>query len=140
MKIKKFWKRILLILILFPILLVVGLLLFIQSNQSVIIKEQIATLNKAHKGLIRVGKSDLSLFGSFPYISIKVKDVQIFETKQDNAPIIMDIEYIFIGFNLWDIINQNYDIQSLLIEEGVFNIIIHENNTTNIQKLLSKHF
>ncbi len=137
MKIKKFWKRILLVLILVPILLVGGLMLYIQSNQSEIIKEEIATLNKEHKGLISVGESELSLFGNFPYISIKVYDVRIFETKEDNAPIIMDVKDLYIGFNLWDIVNKNYDIQSLLVEEGVFNIVIHENNTTNIQNSLA---
>ncbi len=137
MKLKKFWKRILLVLILAPILVVGGLMLYVQSNQSEIIKGEIAKLNQEHKGLIRVGRSDLSLFGNFPYISIKVDDVQIFETKEDNAPIIMDVKDIYIGFNLWDIVSGNYDIQSVLVEEGIFNIVIHENNTTNIENSLA---
>ncbi|WP_271766152.1 AsmA family protein [Aquimarina algiphila] len=137
MKIKKFWKRILLVLILVPILSVGGLMLYIQSNQSEIIKEEIAKLNKEHKGLISVGKSELSLFSNFPYISIKVYDVKILETKKDNASVIMDVKDIYIGFNLWDMVKGNYDIQSLVIEEGVFNIVIHENNTTNIQNSLA---
>ncbi|WP_282079517.1 AsmA family protein [Aquimarina algiphila] len=137
MKIKKFWKRILLVLILVPILSVGGLMLYIQSNQSEIIKEEIAKLNKEHKGLISVGKSELSLFSNFPYISIKVYDVKILETKEDNASVIMDVKDIYIGFNLWDMVKGNYDIQSLVIEEGVFNIVIHENNTTNIQNSLA---
>ncbi len=137
MKIKKFWKRILFALILVPVSLVGSLMLYIQSNQSQIIKEEIVKLNKEHKGLISVGESKLSLFGNFPHISIKIYDVRIFETKEDNAPIIMDVKDIYIGFNLWDIVNKNYDIQSLLVEEGVFNIVIHENNTTNIQNSLA---
>ncbi|KZS40304.1 hypothetical protein AWE51_04935 [Aquimarina aggregata] len=137
MKIKKFWKRILLALILVPILVVGGLMLYIQNNQSEIIKDEIAKLNKEHKGLISVGKSELSLFSNFPYISIKVYDVKILETKEDNAPIIMDVKDIYIGFNLWDMVKGNYDIQSLIVEEGVFNIVIHENNTTNIQNSLA---
>lgn len=137
MKIKRFWKRILFLLILVPMLLIGGLVLYIQSNQSDIIKEEVAKLNKEHKGRVSVGESDVSLFGNFPYISIKVEDVQIFETKEDNAPIIMDVKDLYIGFNLWDIVNKNYDIQSIVVEEGVFNIIIHENNTTNIQNSLA---
>ncbi|AUP80491.1 AsmA family protein [Flavivirga eckloniae] len=137
MKIKKIWKRILLVLILVPILLVGSLMLYIQSNQAEIIKDGIAKLNQEHKGLISVGKSKLSLFGNFPHISIKVYDVQIFETKEDHAPVIMDVKDIYVGFNLWDIVNQNFDIQSILVEEGVFNIVIHENNTTNIQNSLA---
>lgn len=137
MKIKRFWKRILIALIIVPTLIVVGLLLYIQSNQSEIIKGEIAKLNQEYKGRISVGKSDLSLFGNFPHISIKIYDVKIFETKADNAPIIMDVKDIYVGFNLWDIVNGNYDIQSILVEEGVFNIVIQENNTTNIQNSLA---
>ena len=137
MKIKKLWKRILLGLILIPILLVGGLILYVQSNQSDIIKGEIAKLNREHKGLVSVGESELSLFGNFPYISLKVYDFQVFETKEDNAPLIMDVKDIYIGFNLWDIVNGNYDIQSLIVEDGVFNIVIHENNTTNIQNSLA---
>ena len=137
MKIKRFWKRILVILIIVPTILIGALMLYIQSNQSEIIKGEIAKLNEEHKGLIRIGESKLSLFGNFPHIAIIVYDVQIFETKKDNAPIIMDVKDIYIGFNLWDIISGNYDIQSLFIEEGVFNIVIHENNTTNIQNSLA---
>lgn len=137
MKIKKLWKRILLGLILIPILVLGGLILYIQSNQSDIIKGEIAKLNEEHKGLIRVGESELSLFGNFPYISLKVYDLQIFETKEDNAPVIMDVEDIYIGFDFWDIVNGNYDIQSLIVEDGIFNIVIHENNTTNIQNSLA---
>ncbi|WP_346882262.1 AsmA-like C-terminal region-containing protein [uncultured Algibacter sp.] len=137
MKIKKFWKRILLVLILVPILLLGALILYIQNNQSEIIKGEIAKLNKEHKGLISVGDSELSIFGNFPHISIKVYDVKVFETKEDNAPILIDVKDIYIGFNLWDIVNQNYDIQSLIVEEGIFNIVIHENNTTNIQNSLA---
>ncbi|SHJ28415.1 AsmA family protein [Aquimarina spongiae] len=137
MKIKKFWKRILLALLLVPIIVVGGLMLYIQSNQSEIIKGEIAKLNQEHQGLIRVGESELSLFGNFPYTSIKVYDVGIFETKADNAPVIMDVKDIYIGFNLIDIVKGNYDIQSLIIEEGVLNLVIHENNTTNIQNSLA---
>ena len=137
MKRKKFWKRILAVLIIAPMLLLGGIILYIQSNQSDIIKGEVVKLNKEHKGLIQVGESDLSLFANFPYVSIKVDDVQIFETKEDKAPIIMNVRDIYVGFNLWDMVQGNYDIQSVIVEEGVFNIVIHENNTTNIQNSLA---
>lgn len=137
MKIKKFWKRILIAIIIVPIVIVGALILYIQSNQSEIIKAEVAKLNEEHKGQISVGESELSLFGNFPHISIKVNDVKILETKEANAPVIMDVKDIYVGFNLWDIVNKNYDIQSVIVEEGVFNIVIHENNTTNIQNSLA---
>jgi len=55
-----------------PILGLGGVLLYIQSNQSEILQREIAKLNEEHKGIIRVGASELSLWGNFPDISIKV--------------------------------------------------------------------
>ncbi len=134
---KKRWKRILLVLILVPILCIGGLLLYVQSNQSEIIKGEIALLNQEYKGRITIGNSDLSLWGNFPDLSIKIYDVQIFETKADNSPLILDVKDIYVGFNLWDMFGDNYDIHSLRVEDGVFNIVIHEDTTSNIQNSLA---
>ncbi len=128
--------KICLLILLVPILLIGVGYLYVQSNQSAIIKGEITKLNAEHKGLISVGDSELSILGNFPYISIKVYDVKILESKKEDASIIMDVEDLYIGFNIWDIIEGNYDIQSLFIEEGICNFIIHENNTTNIQNSL----
>ena len=132
MKIKKFWKRLLLVLILIPIILIGSLIVYIQINQTEIIKGEIDKLNGEYKGLITVGESKLSLLGNFPYISLKVYDIQIFETKDDDAITLMDVKDIYIGFNLSDIIKGNYDIQSIIVEEGYLNMIIDENGDNNI--------
>ncbi|WP_350285787.1 AsmA-like C-terminal region-containing protein [uncultured Croceitalea sp.] len=137
MRLKKRWKWIILAIILLPIVFTGIVLLYVQSNQAEIIKGEIALLNQEHKGRITVGHSNLSLFGNFPDLSIKVYDVQIFETKAVNAPLIMDVKDIYVGFNLWDLVGGNYDIHSLLIEDGLFNIVIHEDNTLNIQNSLA---
>lgn len=129
--------RVILLVIGIPMVFVGAVLLYIQANQASIIQDEIVAINKQHKGLISIGKSKLSVFRNFPHISIKVDDVRIYETKEDDAPIIMDVKDIYVGFNLIDIILGNYDIQSLLVEEGVFNVVIHENNTTNIQNALT---
>jgi hypothetical protein len=120
-----------------PFLVLGGIILYIQNYQSDIIKSEIAKINQEHRGLIRVGDSELSLFGDFPYVSLKIYDVQILETKENHSPIIMDVNDIYVGFNLWDIIDGNYDIQSLIVEDGVFNLVIHEDNTTNLQNSLA---
>jgi hypothetical protein len=137
LKNRKLLNRILLVLVALPIILVSCVLLYIQANQANIIQDEIANLNKDHKGLVTVGKSKLSVFGNFPHISIKIDDVRIFETKEVNALSIMDVQDIYVGFSLIDIIRGNYNIKSLLVEDGVFNIVIHENNTTNIQNALA---
>ena len=137
LKIKKFLKRILLGLLLLFIAMIGSLIVYVQNNHSEIIKSEVAKLNLEHKGRVSVGDTEVSMFKTFPYISIKIDDVQVFEAKEENAPIIMDVQDIYIGFDFWDIVNKNYDIQSLLVEDGVFNIVIHPDNSTNIQNSLS---
>ncbi|MDC3388306.1 AsmA-like C-terminal region-containing protein [Flavobacteriaceae bacterium] len=137
LKNRKLLKRILLVTASLPIILISCLLLYIQANQTNIIQDEIANLNKDYKGLVTVGKSKLSVFGNFPHISIKIDDVRIYETKENNASSIMDVQDIYVGFSLIDIISGNYNIKSLLVENGVFNIVIHANNTTNIQNALA---
>ncbi len=134
MKNKRFWKRFIILILAIPVLLTGGLLIYIQSNQSDIIQDQISSMNQNYSGLVKVGESELSIFGNFPYISIKVYDVHIYETKQDNAPELLNVKDIYVGFNLWDIVKGNYDIQSLLIEDGDFNIILYQDSTTNLQR------
>ena len=79
----------------------------------------------------------MSPFENFPYISIKVDDVRVYETKGNDAPVIMDVADIYIGFNIWDIVGGNYDIQTLLIEDGFFNVALHKDGTTNLQNALA---
>ena len=136
-KSKKFWRRFIGFVVLLPILLFGILLLIIYSKQDEIIQSQIAKMNEEHKGLIIVGDTHLSPFENFPYISIKIDDVEIHETKADDSPIILDVADIYVGFNLRDILKGNYDIQSLLVENGFFNIVLHEDGTNNLQNALA---
>lgn len=134
---RKFWWRSIAIAVLFPIVLLGSLLLYIHTAQDEIIQGEIDVLNQQHEGLIAIDKSKLSLFGNFPHISIKLYNLHIYETKADNAPKILDVDNLYIGFNLWDMVSGNYDIQSLLIKEGVFNIVFHPDGSNNLQNALN---
>ena len=96
-RINKFWRRIVLGFILIPILVLGSLVIYIQNNQYQIIQDELAKLNKEHQGLVSVGKSKLTLLGNFPYVSIKVYDVKVLETKAENAPVLLDVKDIYVG-------------------------------------------
>ena len=96
------------ILFLVPFVLLGGVVLYFQSNQSEIFKKELAKLNEDHNGLIRVGATELSLWRNFPYISIKAYDVQIFESKTAGSSVIMDVEDVYVGFSLLDILNGDF--------------------------------
>ena len=136
LKRRRFWWRSITVAIIVPTVLLGALLLYIHGAQDEIIKDEIASLNKQYEGLITVENSKLSLFGNFPYVSMKLYDLRIYENKGHNAPLIMDVNNLYIGFNLWDIINGNYDIQSLLVKKGVFNMVLHEDGSNNLQNAL----
>lgn len=137
LKRKKFWWWFVSITIFTPILLFGILLLIVYFNQDAIIQNEINKMNKHHSGKIIVGDTHLAPFENFPFISIKVDDVRILESKDDDAAVILDVEDIYVGFNIWDIVKGDYDIQSLVVENGFFNIIMHEDGTTNLENALA---
>ncbi|MHA7863191.1 AsmA family protein [Flagellimonas marinaquae] len=136
LKKRKFWLRLMVLSILLPTLLFGALLLYIHRAQKEIIQENINALNEQHEGRILVADSKLSLFGNFPYISMKLNDLEVYETKADNAPLMMEVDHLYVGLNLWDIVQGNYDIQSLRVKEGTFHIVMHPDGTNNLQNAL----
>jgi len=137
LKKRKFWWKFISITILLPVLFLSALVLYIYVKQDSIIQNEITILNQQHQGLITISDSHLSLFGNFPDISFKVDDVKIYETKEANTAVILDVANIYTGFNIWDIISGDYNIQSLLIEEGFFNIVLHADRSINFQNALA---
>ncbi len=133
---RKFWLRFIAGIILVPLLLLGATITYIKIKQNSIIKEGITSLNKTHKGSVAIGNTHLSLFSNFPNISFKADDLKIYENKKKNSPTIMDVKDIYIGFNLWDIVKGNYNLKSLIIEDGFFDIIIHEDKSINILNAL----
>lgn len=113
------------------------LILIIYIKQDEIIQSQLETMNKEHKGLLKIGDTHLALFENFPDLSFKIDDVRIYETKDDHKKAILDVKDIYVGFNIWDILKGNYDIHSLLVEDGYFNIVLHKDGTNNLQNALA---
>ncbi|WP_054851077.1 AsmA-like C-terminal region-containing protein [Olleya sp. ITB9] len=133
---RKFWLRFIALIILVPLLFFSAVVLYIYSEQDEIIQNEIAVLNTQHQGLITIGDTHLSLFNNFPDISFKVDDVKIYETKDTKVTPILEVADIYTGFNIWDIINGNYTIRSLIIEDGFFDIVVHKDGTINLQNAL----
>ena len=137
LKTRKFWYRFIGFGICTPIFLFSILILIVYINQDKIIQAEIDALNKGHKGKITIGDTHLEPFKNFPYISIRIDDVRILESKSNDADEILNVADIDLGFGFWDILTGNYDIQELLVEEGAFNIILHKDGSTNIQNALA---
>lgn len=120
-----------------PLVVFTFITLTVYVNQDRIVQSHLASMNKTFHGKLTVGDSHLALFENFPHISLKIDDVLVKEHKTANAPIILDVADIYLGFNIWDVVIGNYDIKSLVVEEGVFDITLHTDGSTNIENALA---
>ncbi|MFC3881875.1 AsmA-like C-terminal region-containing protein [Algoriphagus namhaensis] len=133
----KLIKRILLGTFALTLLVISTLLLVAYTRQDAIVQSQLVELNKTYSGQISVGKVHLAPFKNFPYISVRIDDVVIRENKDPNSPLILDVKDIYVGFSIWDLAAGNYDIQSLIIEDGYLDIVLHTDGTTNLVNAIS---
>jgi len=133
---KKFWIRFTVILFAVPAFVLSIALLILYAKQDQLIQAEIISLNQSYEGKIAIGGTHLEPFANFPYISIKVEHVSISESKNGSAEKLLEVGNIYTGFNVWDIIQGNFDIKNLLIADGVVNLIFHKDGTLNIQNAL----
>ena len=124
-------------LVLAPILLFWTVVLIVYWKQDEIVQELIATLNEDFVGEIEIKDSHIAPFENFPYISIDLEHVKVFETKEDHEEPILDIADVYVGFDFWTMISGNYDIKVIELKEGYIHAIQHEDGELNISKALS---
>ena len=136
MKRKKIWW-IFFFAILIPISLLGIALVYVYQNQDAIVQAEIDALNQGYQGKISIGETHLAPFENFPYISIKVDSVRVFESKQEDAALILGVADIYVGLDISDIIKGKIDIKKLLIEDGFFDIVLHEDGTNNLSNALA---
>ncbi|MEM6802853.1 MAG: hypothetical protein AAF696_15695, partial [Bacteroidota bacterium] len=122
---------------LIPISLLGFTLVYVYQNQQAIVQGEIDALNQGFHGKISIGETHLAPFENFPYISIKVDSVKVFESKAVNAASILEVADIYIGLNISDILQGKIDIKKLLIEDGFFDIVLHEDGTNNLSNALA---
>ena len=79
LKRKKFWKRLIIWSISLPIVLFFALVAIVYWRQDAIVQELISTLNEDFVGEIEIEDSHVSPFEAFPYISIDLDHVKIYE-------------------------------------------------------------
>lgn len=130
-------KKWILGLLLVPVFLFAAVSIVVYFQQDNIVQNQLSAVNQTFKGKIEVGDSHLALFQNFPYLSLKIDDVRILEDKTDTSTVILDVADIYVGFNILDIIAGDYDIQSIIVEDGFFDVVLHTDGTTNIQNALA---
>ena len=106
-------------------------------QQDKIVQNTVADFNKDFKGAIVIGDSDISPFSNFPYISIVIQNVQVFEDQNDMFAPILDVSNIYLGFDFWTVLGGNFKVNLLKVENGNFDIVRHLDGSFNLAEALS---
>lgn len=115
-----------------PLLLLTLVLGILYTKQDHIVQELLSKVNNDFKGRIALNNSYISPFKNFPYISIDLNGLKIFETKNDSLPPIVSINDAYVGFDLWSVLKGSFEIKTIRISDANFNIIQDTSNIFNI--------
>jgi hypothetical protein len=137
LKRRKFWVRFILLLFIVPIFLFTLLIAVLYWKQDQIVKELIYTLNEDFEGHFELRESHISPFENFPYISIDLEGLVLYEDGSKEGIPILNIDDAYISFNLWDVASGNLEIQSILLENGSINLVQHIDGSFNVTNALA---
>lgn len=112
----------------------------VSARQDAIVQEVLAHFNEDFKGSLSLKDSHIELFSNFPYISVDLEDLSIYEYK-DQSPEsrILFVQDANIGFNLWDILNGNYLVKAIKLKNGAIRLVQHREGDFNISRALQSN-
>ena len=132
----KFWLISLSSLILTTLLLFVIILAIAFWQQEWIVKRLLIYANSHYKGEIVIKGSHISPFANFPYISIDLENLQIYEEKERKNVPLVSVNDAYLGFDFWSIVSGTYDLKKIKLDGGDLRLIQHKDGTFNITNAL----
>ena len=133
----RFWKRVMLWVLLVPALAFTALVASLYWKQEALVQELVGVVNNDFEGELAISGSHISPFANFPYISIDLEQVKVFEYKTKATPPLVDVHDVYLGFNLWDVLVGKLDIKSIKLKDGFIKLVQHTDGTFNIANALS---
>ncbi|MFT2011317.1 AsmA-like C-terminal region-containing protein [Pontibacter sp. 13R65] len=124
------------LILLLPVVLLVTASMVVYRNQKQITQKVIASINENFDGELVVKDSFVSLFENFPYVSIDLHQVAFYGTKSASNKPLYEIEDLYAGFDLLDLLNGKYHVKRLKIKGGHLDVVKHANGDINL--LLAK--
>jgi hypothetical protein len=133
LKRKKFWKRFFLTIFVVPVLLFTILITIVYFKQDAIVKNLIKTANEDFVGTVRIKDSHIAPFSNFPYISIDLENLEVFEKKSTNIKErIVFVKDTYVGFNAFELLSGKMNIKSIKFKDGKLRIVQHKDGTLNL--------
>lgn len=106
--------------------------LILYTQQERLTQMALRELNKQLPGDLVVGGSNIAPFENFPYVSIGLKNVTFYANKQHTGKPLYQVERLFVGFSLPDIIRQQYNVKVLVVKNGYLHLIKEQNGKIDI--------
>ncbi|MCF6360140.1 MAG: AsmA-like C-terminal region-containing protein [Cyclobacteriaceae bacterium] len=136
-KIKFRWKRVIIGVALAPVIVFGLLVLVLVWKHDSIVQDLIYTANEDFNGHLDVEGSHISPFANFPYISIDLEGISLYEDKSDSLPPLLSIQDVYLGFDVFTLITGTMEIKSLKLSNGFIKLIQHTDGSFNISNALA---
>ena len=105
-------------------------------KQEEIVQQILTYTNQHYKGKITLEGSHVAPFANFPHVSIDLEKLKIYESKDESIRPILDINDVYLGFDIWTIISGNYDLKSVYLSDGYVKVVEHKDGSFNLVNAL----
>ncbi|MGY6561505.1 MAG: hypothetical protein ACXITV_05320 [Luteibaculaceae bacterium] len=131
-RIAKFFAVMLILLV----LLVVGTVAILYNKQEVLVQKAITAANENLPGKVVVEGSRISIFQTFPYIALDFRGIKIFEGKDTTQTPIVNLADLYVGFDIWSVIEGNIEIKAIKLKDGKLVLVQDSTGVLNIAQAL----
>ncbi|MDX9798589.1 MAG: AsmA-like C-terminal region-containing protein [Bacteroidales bacterium] len=115
--------------------------LFLYINREKIKQIIITEINKQLATEIKVSSIKVNFFSTFPSASLAFDDVIAFDafpkdslnmkSSSEKKDTLFYFRKLYLSFDFWDIVSENYEINKINAKDGVFNIRVRQNADVN---------
>ncbi len=134
---KKLRKRLLISVTVIILGVVTAAFAILYAYQDKIVQNLVTGLNDDFKGALIIEDTDIMPFANFPYISLAIKNVQVYEDKEDMFAPILDVSDIHLGINFWSLLSGDFKVNMLKVENGNFDIYRYSDGSFNLVNALT---
>jgi hypothetical protein len=106
----------------------------VHQKQDEIVQQLLQEANQDFTGRIELNGSHVSFIEDFPYISIDLEHLRVWDNKSDTAVKILEINDVFVGFDLWNVLGGKMQIGKIHLRDARCNIVQHVDGSLNILK------
>lgn len=114
------------------LLLIVIAVVLLMTQQQRITNMAVEELNKQFKGAFSIQKSSIDLLKNWPNVSIALHELKFFADKTKSGSPIYQVDKLYVGFSLPDILQQQYNVRRIFLKGGHLHMVREKNGQVNL--------